>query len=117
MRTFTGRRFRGQVMLYPIEEKTLYMEPYLTMYQMLNRELKSDKNWVVVGYSFGDRVIRDIFIRNSEDGSRLVLIHPRATEIFPRLAGIRGKQVPLTTKFGEGDLQKFKEDVSKALRA
>ncbi len=117
MRTFTGRKFRGQVMLYPIEEKTLYMEPYLTMYQMLNRELRADKAWVVVGYSFGDRVIRDIFLRNSADDSRIVLVHPRASEILDRLEGMRGKRIALTTKFGEGDLKKFTQDVTDALRA
>lgn len=117
MKTHTGRRFVGQVMLYPIEEKTLYMEPYLTMYQMLNRELNSDKNWVFVGYSFGDRVVRDIVVRNSTNDSRLVLIHPRATEILQRLVGIRGKQVPLATRFGEGNLVQFRQDVTNALRA
>lgn len=117
MRTFTGRKFRGQVMLYPIEEKILYTEPYLTMYQMLNRELAGDPNWVVVGYSFGDRVIRDIFLRNSKEQSRLVLLHPRASEIAKRLEGFRGRVKSLNMKFGEGDIQKFTLDMTNALRA
>jgi hypothetical protein len=116
MRTYTGRRFRGRVMLYPIEEKTLYTEPYLTMYQMLNRELARDPNWVVVGYSFGDRVIRDIFLRNSSDSSHMILIHPRADEIARRLDGCRAKVSLMKQKFGEGDLSQFTQQLSAQLR-
>ncbi|MGD0588335.1 MAG: SIR2 family protein [Thermoplasmata archaeon] len=116
MRTYTGRKFRGQVMLYPIEEKTLYTEPYLTMYQLLNRELAQDPNWVVVGYSFGDRVIRDIFLRNSTDNSHLILIHPRADEIAKRLIGCRAMVSVMKQKFGEGDLSLFTQQLSAQLR-
>ena len=104
MRKATGSRFLGQVMLYPIEEKELYFEPYLTMFQQLNRELASTQMWVVIGYSFADRFIREIFIHNSSKGTRMVLLHPSAKDVAARLSGFKGRLEIVESKFGEGDL-------------
>ena len=103
LKTATGSRFLGQVMLYPIEEKELYVEPYLTMFQQLNRELASTTPWVVIGYSFADRFIREIFIHNSKKGTRMVLLHPRAKEISKLLTGFRGRIDAVEMRFGEGN--------------
>jgi len=104
MKKATGSRFLGQVMLYPIEEKELYFEPYLSMFQQLNRQLASTQMWVVIGYSFADRFIREIFVHNSRKGTRMVLLHPHAKDVSSRLSGFRGRLDLLQTKFGEGDL-------------
>src|SRR2546428_13833337 len=84
MKTYTGRKFRGPGMPYPIEEKELYVEPYETMYLMLNRELAQRQRWIVIGYSFADRIVRDMFERNIRQGTSLVLVHPRPNEITGR---------------------------------
>ncbi len=115
MRTYTGRKFRGPGMLYPIEEKELYVEPYETMYLMLNRELAQRPRWIVIGYSFGDRIVRDIFERNSRQETRLVLIHPRANEIAGRLPGFRGTMKPVQAHFGESDYSGVNESIRNAL--
>ena len=47
--------------MYPIAEKELYLEPYISMLVRLNRELKRKKVWLVIGYSFNDPVIQEIF--------------------------------------------------------
>jgi hypothetical protein len=115
MKTYTGRKFRGPGMLYPIEEKELYVEPYETMYLMLNRELAQRPRWIVIGYSFGDRIIRGIFERNSRPETRLVLVHPRANEIAARLPGFRGTIRPVQARFGESDYAAVNEAIGKAL--
>ncbi len=103
MKKWTDSKFLGQVMLYPIEEKELYVEPYLTMFEQLNRELASTQYWIVVGYSFADRFIRDIFIRNSRETTRMAILHPHADQIAQRLEGLRGRIVQQPSRFGEPD--------------
>ncbi len=115
MKTYTGRKFRGPGMLYPIEEKDLYVEPYETMYLVLNRELAQRPWWIAIGYSFGDRIIRGIFERNSRQETRLVLVHPRANEIATRLAGFKGTIRPVQARFGESDYAAVNEAIGKAL--
>ena len=115
MKTFTGRKFRGPGMLYPIEEKELYVEPYETMYLMLNRELAQRPRWIAIGYSFGDRIIRGIFERNSRAETRLVLVHPRADEIATRLPGFRGTIRPVRDRFGESHHATVNDAIRKAL--
>jgi hypothetical protein len=118
MRTVTGRPFLGQVMLYPIEVKDLFVEPYQTMYLMLNRELQAARNWIVVGYSFGDRIIRDIFIQNSraDKQTNLFLVHPHASKIAQRLVGFAGSVSPLDARFSGGEISRVSEAVREHLQ-
>ncbi len=115
MKTYTGGKFRGPGMLYPIEEKELYIEPYETMYLMLNRELAQRPRWIVIGYSFGDRIIRGIFERNSREGTRLVMVHPRAHETASRLQGFNGTVRAVEARFGGSDYAAVNEAIGKAL--
>jgi len=116
MRTYTGGKFLGQVMLYPIEEKNLYTEPYMTMYLMLNCELQQCPRWVTVGYSFGDRIVRDICVRNGNSGTILVIVHPRAQEVAKRLEGFKGIIRPIEAHFGRDRYQAVNTTVGNALR-
>lgn len=105
MKKWTSSKFTEQAILYPIEEKELYEEPYLTMFQYLNRELASNTNWLVIGYSFGDKIIRDIFVRNSVPSTRLVILHPHKDQVEPRLAGFRGRLGVLEKRFGPDGIE------------
>lgn len=102
-RQLVGRRFVGDMMLYPVQQKELYLEPYISMLKELNRELERKSNWIVVGYSFNDPVIREIFLRSSDEDKKLTLVHPSAQEIIKKkLDGIKcGKISMLDQKFGE----------------
>jgi len=117
MRTVTGRKFTGQVMLYPLEEKDLFVEPYQTMFLMLNRELAAAKHWIVVGYSFGDRILRDIFIQNSRPETILLLLHPNASKVSERLVGFRGSRRPIDARFGGEDFNQVMQQVQVRVRA
>jgi hypothetical protein len=97
--SFMGTTYAGEMMVYPIAEKELYIEPYISMLVRLNRELRERQVWIVVGYSFNEIVIKEIFRRNWTKNKRLVLIHPEAKQILNRqLSGIKG--VPLEKYFG-----------------
>ncbi len=116
MKKWTGSRFLGQVMLYPIEEKALFVDPYMTMFLQLNRELATTPYWFVIGYSFGDRFIREIFMRNSKQGVRLVLLHPHADQIAKQLDGFKGRLELVRERFGGDDMEAVCQAVSIAFR-
>ena len=93
-------------MLYPIAEKKLYLEPYISMLVRLNRELKRKKIWLVVGYSFNDPVIQEIFRKNWSVSKQLILVHPKATEIInKKLSGIKVEPVEKYFGLTKSDLE------------
>ena len=96
-----GRKYVGELMLYPIAEKELYFEPYISMLVRLNRELERKNIWIVIGYSFNDLVIRSIFLKHSSENKHLVLVHPHADVVLnQRLRGIKSKNSPIKQYFG-----------------
>lgn len=100
-RSHMGRRFRGEMMLYPIAEKELYLEPYISMFLRLNRELERKPVWVVIGYSFNDPIVQEIFLRKSNRKTRLILVHPKPMAVFnERIKGMKGAFSPIALKFG-----------------
>jgi hypothetical protein len=96
-----GRKYVGELMLYPIAEKQLYFEPYISMLVRLNRELERKNVWIVIGYSFNDLVIKSIFLKHSTEKKHLILVHPNAEAILnQRLSGIKSKISPIQQHFG-----------------
>ena len=112
-----GRRFIGQMMIYPIQQKELYLEPYISMFKIMNSELKSKPIWIIVGYSYNDPIIREIFIRNSDENKRIIYVHPEAFRIREeKLANIRGQFILLNKKFGEIDYKDTNYRIIKGLK-
>jgi hypothetical protein len=101
-RSHYGRRIQGEAMIYPIAEKELYLDPYISMLLRLNRELENKRVWVVIGYSFNDPIIREIFQRKSRAEKKLILVHPEATKVREgRLTPIRSEIEMVEKRFGE----------------
>lgn len=100
-RSLVGREFIGEMMVYPVQEKELYLEPYISMFVQLNRELKRKSTWIIIGYSFNDLIIREIFLRNSNKKKKIVLVHPDAYKVREsRLNDLKGDVGLITEKFG-----------------
>lgn len=105
-----GLQYQEEVMIYPLARKQIYLEPYVQMFFRLGKELRKQSKWVVVGYSFGDPVIRDLFVENGDPSKKLVLIHPRAEEIVKaELSECDATMRPLPEKFGENNTLNGKE--------
>jgi hypothetical protein len=104
-RQLLGRHFIGEMMVYPIQQKELYLEPYISMFKQLNRQLRLKPVWIVIGYSFNDPVIQEIFVRNSSEDKRIVLVHPDARKVKEtRLKDVKCKYwTTLNRRFGEED--------------
>lgn len=104
-RSFIGRTYEGPMMIYPIQQKELYVEPFISMFSRLNKELHDRKNWIIIGYSFKDPIIREIFLRNSDESKHIVFLHPHGTEITREyLSDLKyDKYIVLKKKFGMHD--------------
>ncbi len=79
--------YESDVIIFPLSQKALYFEPYIPMFYRLNKELQRTRVWIVIGYSFRDPVIRDIFVTQSSPDKKLVLLHPHSSEIITLLNG------------------------------
>lgn len=96
-----GNLYESEVIIYPLRQKQLYVSPYIQMFYLLNVELKLRKVWVVIGYSFRDPVIQNIFISNFSEEKRMILIHPHpedVTMLFPN--PLRGRIITINNYFG-----------------
>jgi SIR2-like domain len=80
----TGSMYTDEVVMYPLRQKQLYVDPYIQMFFLLNKELQYNKVWIVVGYSFRDPIIQNIFSDNFKDGKKMILIHPNPEEVKKR---------------------------------
>jgi hypothetical protein len=106
---YLGQRYVGELMIYPVQQKELYVEPYVSMLLQLNRELSKKSTWIIIGYSFNDPVIQEIFIKNSDDSKRIILVHPSASDIqYDKLNDINCKDfLSLHQYFGRQHDYKF----------
>jgi hypothetical protein len=66
-----------------LSQKQLYVDPHIQMFFWLNNQLQSKGVWIVIGYSFRDPVIQNIFATNFNKGSnkRMILVDPNADHI------------------------------------
>jgi len=109
-----GRKYIGELMLYPIAEKQLYVDPYISMLLRLNRELEEKNIWVVIGYSFNDPVIQEIFLKHLSEKKHLILVHPDANEVLNRkFGGTNAKLGALKKRFGLLEAEGMNELYSK----
>lgn len=106
-------------MVYPIQEKQLYFEPYVTMFRQLNHELAERENWVVIGYSFNDPIILSIFLENATDQKKMIVVHPHASEFISKIADIdisHGLNMyPIDDKFGEEDYREVNYKIMRCI--
>jgi hypothetical protein len=102
-KSFVGREIVEEMMIYPVQQKELYLEPYISMLVQLNQQLAFRSIWIVIGYSFNDPVIREIFLRKSDDRKQIILVHPHAPDIMnSKLNNIKSERIHLLNqKFGE----------------
>jgi SIR2-like protein len=76
------KEVKEDLLVYPLSQKELYFTPFIQFFTILDSELKQRKIWIIIGYSFRDIIIRKMFEKALEaNRSKILLIHPRATEV------------------------------------
>jgi hypothetical protein len=100
---YLPRKFGEQIILYPIQQKDAFVPPYFDMFYVLRQMLGGTGKWIVVGYSFGDEILRSMFAKASTANTTLVLVHPDSQAAKPLEAepGWSGKIKHVKTRFGE----------------
>lgn len=83
-----GQAVTGEMMLYPINQKDLYLHPWLEIFRGFKRDLLDTQNWVVIGYSFNDLFIKEIFEESlARANHNLIVVCPRASQIVHKKFG------------------------------
>ena len=92
----------GDVMIFPIQQKDMYLYPWYIQFQHLKNSLNAIPNWYVIGYSFNDEFILEIFKEAFTKSTKLIIIGPSADKIrekFPKDYHDRIFALPI--KFGD----------------
>jgi hypothetical protein len=92
-----------EIMIYPLSQKQLYFTPYVQLFRILEGELDRRDLWIVIGYSFRDIIIRNMFEKSLQNQGRrrIFLAHPHPTEVMKLfLKEVRKQIIPLPYYFG-----------------
>jgi SIR2-like domain len=112
-----GSRVEGEQMLYPIQQKDLYRYPWYDIFKQFKIDLSKTRNWIVIGYSFNDEFIRNMFLEMlNQDGqnSRMLIVHPRAKDIIKKFQWESIQKIkPISDKLGPDSTLK---EIVKVLR-
>ena len=109
----------GQIMLFPIQQKNLYLQPWFTLLQDLKLGLSKKDTWYVIGYAFNDVFIKNMFEESLRSrNARLIIINPEAKEIKEKFSDpIKDKIDVLPIRFGgESFALEFKAFTTKIIR-
>ena len=99
-----GRVVEGEIMLYPIQQKDLYADPWLEIFRQFKKDLKTAKNWIVLGYSFNDEYVKAMFLEVLKDANfkhKLIIVHPHVKEIGTKFDGKQDNIIYIKAKLGE----------------
>jgi len=100
-----AQRIRERVMLYPIEEKAMYEEPYIVLISHFRQDLKTAPKWLFIGYRFNDPFLLRIIEYCSNNEKRVGVLHPEAQMLIQeRLTNVRGTKTPFEGRFEEDSL-------------
>jgi len=100
--SFTRRAKQGAAMLYPIQQKDLYLHPWITLFQEFKQGLKECNLWYVVGYAFNDEFILNAINESFNESKKMILINPEALEIYKKFPKkIQSNIEPIPIKFGD----------------
>ena len=94
---------QGEVMLFPIQQKDLYLHPWFTLFSDLHKGLHKKSMWYVVGYAFNDEFILNTFqeILSNNSDKVLSIINPDAENIISKFTESTRERIRLLPiKFG-----------------
>jgi hypothetical protein len=109
---------RDEIMIYPLSQKQLYLSPFIQFFNYLEKELRSNKIWIVIGYSFRDIFIRNMFEKSIDTVKKIILVTPHSGEV-KRLFNIQtqDKIIEITKRFGnKEDYEKVNEGITQKLK-
>jgi hypothetical protein len=98
----TRDKTKGRVMIYPIEEKAMYEEPYIILINHFRQDLRKAPRWLFIGYRFNDPFLLRIMEYSSDNKKRIAVLHPQAAKLIEtRLKDVNGAKSPFEKRFGD----------------
>lgn len=117
--TYTRSKKRGKAMLYPIQQKDLYVDPWFTLFRDFRSGLALSKQLYVIGYGFNDEFILNAFNEalDSKQDKVLIIVNPHAFDLIEKFSEKhRSKIIPLPIRFGDEYFKQDFEDFHKSQR-
>lgn len=109
--TLMGETYSERLMIYPIYEKYVSIDPYFSLHYYFRRLLYFHNDYVVIGYSFRDQAINNAFadaLRMNSKAKMVVVnkdaqsINQKVNEIFHDISD--GRITQIQTAFGDNTL-------------
>ena len=116
----TGSIYTDEMVIYPLLEKQLYLEPYIQMFYCLDKELAHRNVWLVIGYSFRDPVIKNIFATNlaKNPSKKMIVVGPTAQEDIKREFGNHNDMIrTVNHSFGENNYETVNRTIAQELKS
>jgi hypothetical protein len=115
----TGSVYTDEIVIYPLFEKEMYLAPYIQLFYCLAKELAYRNVWLVIGYSFRDPVIKNIFATNLANTSKkMIVVGPNADEDVRReFANHNDKIRSINARFGESNYEDVNRNIAQELKS
>lgn len=114
-----GALYEDEIVMYPLLEKHLYLDPYIQMFYCLNKEWQIKRTCVSIGYSFRDSIVANIFstLMKEDKRKRIIIIHPHATDMVASVfdKALRDNFITIEKKFGESNYREVNEEITQRL--
>jgi hypothetical protein len=111
--------YEDEIMMYPLLENHLYLDPYIQMFYCLNKEWQTKRVCIIIGYSFGDDIITNIFstFLNKNKQKKIILVHPHAGDIISSIFDkeLHDNFVPIEKKFGQANYREVNDEIKQTL--
>lgn len=107
-----------EIMIYPLSQKQLYLSPFIQFFNYLEKELRNNKIWIVIGYSFRDIFIRNMFEKSIDTVKKIIVISPHSDEVKGLFnSQAQDKLIGIPKRFGiKEDHEKVNKEIVQKLK-
>jgi hypothetical protein len=105
------------VIIYPLSQKELYHSPFAQFFSVFDTELRKNKLWIIIGYSFRDLFIRKMFENNIGTVEKIILVHPDPDKVRMRFNDETNlKIIEIKSKFGMDNFDEVNKVIMKTVK-
>ena len=109
---------KEEIMIYPLSQKQLYLSPFIQFFNYLEKELRNNKIWIVIGYSFRDIFIRNMFEKSIDTVKKIIVVSPHSDEVKGLFnSRAQEKIIEIKKRFGtDEECDDVNEDIEQELK-
>ena len=111
---------KDEVIIYPLSQKHLYLTPFIQLFNYFEKELRSldNKVWIVIGYSFRDIIVKQMFENSIDTIKGIILVDPNSEKIKSSFdERTRDKITEIKSEFGSTlNYEKVNREIANKLK-